>query len=295
MQIRDVLALHNSCQPAHFIPEILGDGFLLEHNSVYRLLRERALAIGCRFTEAWPQYLLLPFHELPAIVMEKKIPFVPSGRMLSEIEKRRPHVFHSEEMRMPESYHLHESAHVIAEDLFAKVALHNTQEKILKAILCESFANTVDALVCVAVKDETHQFFLEHNCYMKPVKKHIDLMSRLIQDLGFKTTAILTLFAYVHANFLRESFSEGVIRDLVRQYSPDKDLGAKLMKDCLALAAMGEKLDPQFRVQTTEAYFKMEGFEGEIFELLDFPFMEVYGARKDFQHVVEAMAGLLYS
>jgi hypothetical protein len=293
LKIADLLSIHDSHSSAKGLAHVLGDGFLMGSNPVYRNIRNTALEIGCEFIEAWPQYLLLPFHELNKIVASKKIPFVAHGRMLRELEAKRPGVFAVEEMPMPESYHLHESAHVIAEHLFADFKPDDAREKILKAIMCESFANTTDAMSCVYATDELHRLFLAHNCYMHPQKKAMDTMSRLIRDLGLRFTFMLTFFTYVHANFLREGLAEGLVEDLAARYAPGVELSAKILKDCEYHSRIGERLDPRFRVITTEAYLKLEGHDGDIFEILNFSFMEVFNHNSMFREVIEAMADVI--
>ncbi len=293
MQIKDVLEIHNSFAAESRHRDILGDGFLMKSNPVYRKVKLYALKIGAEYVEAYPQYLLLPFHELANIVSSKKIPYVPSGRMLADVEKRRPETFGIEDVRMPESYHLHEAAHVIAEHLFADVVVKDDQEKILKILMCESFANTVDALACVPADTDIHRFFLEHNCYMHPRKKIMDVMSRLTEVMGFRFTFMLTYFSYLHANFLQKGLTKTRIAELAEDYAPGIAMGAKVAKDTQALIGVGEKLDPQFRTITTGGFLKLEGFKGDVLEILNFKFMPVYERNPGFRRVVEAMAEVL--
>ncbi len=281
--ISEVLALHNSHSTECMHSDILGDAFLIKENRVYRNIKTKALQIGCRYSEAWPQYLSLPFHELNKIIAEKNIPYVPSARMLQEIENKRAHTFTTDQLQAPESYHLHEAAHVIADSLFRNINLKTREEKILKAILCESFANTVDALACVYATTEIHQYFLVHNCYMNPDKEDLDAMLNLIERHGFKHTFMLVLIGYLHSNFMRQEFSQDLIQEIIGENSADTD----------AIVQMCEKLDPLFRVQTTEMYLQLEGYDGEVFEILDFPFMQILKQNADFRLVTESMAQIL--
>ena len=257
------------------INDILGDSYLHEKNPIYYNIKERAAQIGCEFVEAWQQYLLLPFHELNKIIETKKIPYVPHGRLLRELEAKRPGAFSVDDLPMPESYHMHEAAHVIAEDFFVNVACKTDQEKILKMILCESFANTVDALACVFARDEEHQYYLKLNCYMNPDREDMDALDRLISKKGFKETFNTVFFAYVYANFFRENPA--------MNQSEDHQI----------IVHMSEKLDPQFRYQTTGIYLKMAGYDGDIMDILNFPFMSVYEKNEGFQQVVEKMSNVL--
>lgn len=290
MLISDVLEIHRRDHAENAHPQILGDPFLMNNNPVYRNIKSKALELGCIWTEAWPQYFALPFHELNKIVETKKIPYIASAKMLAELDSRRPHVLNLEDVEVPESYHLHESAHVIAEELFKNTELKNKEERLLKTILCESFANTVDALSCLhAVEDEMHLFFLQNNCYMKPDLEDMEALNRITERLGSKLCFILVLFAYVHSNFLQDSFSEETMRDLVRQYAPDVKFNEELMVDFETIRQMSEKLDPRFRFQTTALYLKLEGIEGDIMDVLNFPFMSVIKSNPSFQIVIDAM------
>lgn len=257
------------------IQDILGDSYLQDKNPIYRNIKEQAVHIGCQFVEAWQQYLLLPFYELDKIVETKRIPYVPHGRLLRELEAKRPGVFSIDDLPMPESYHMHEAAHVIAENLFTRVICRTDQEKILKIILCESFANTVDALACVFADDEEHQHYLKLNCYMSPDQEDMDVLKRFMGENGFEQTFDSVFFAYAHANFFRDN-------PAINQ-----------SEERAAIAQMSEKLDQQFRFQTTGIYLKMAGFDDDIMDTLNFPFMSIYEKNKDFQQVVEKMGKIL--
>jgi hypothetical protein len=208
---------------------------------------------------------------------------------MKEIELSRPNTFMTEEMPMPESHHLHESAHVIAEHVFRNVPLKGAQEEILKIIMGESFANTVDALACVPASDDMHRFFIQQNGYMHPQQKIMRAMTRLTQDMGFRFTFMLTFFTYVHANFLVGAMSGKSIRRLANQYAPQAKLSAKNLKDSQVICGIGEKLDLRFRLATTGNYLKLRGFQGEVQDLLNFSFHEVFAGNKGFQKAIEAL------
>lgn len=290
MLISELLDHHRSVSAEMAHADVLGDPFLMRENFVYRKVKEWALEIGCQYQEAWPQYLVLPFHELSKIVQTKTIPYVPSARMLIDVESRRPNIFTTDEFFPPESHHLHEAAHVIAEHVFAKVRLNTPEEKILKAIFCESFANTVDVLAYLPATTEIHRYLLSHNSYMKPLDEELDLIRRLAEQLGFRGLAVLTLFSYLSSNFLIETFVSPTISKILNRYVSDVVVTPQLLADCEALGVMCERLDPLFRVQTTELYLKGEGFDGNVYELLSFPFMKVFEENESFGLAVEALA-----
>jgi hypothetical protein len=151
----------------------------------------------------------------------------------------------------------------------------------------------VDALACAAVDDEMHAFFLGRNCYMHPGKKYVSVTARLMKDLGSRFTFMFTLIAYMHANFLKETISPRLIRALGGRYAPGVKLSERNLKDCEALRGIADNLDPQFRTVTTKMYLRLEGHDGELFDLLDFPFMKAFDANPDFMKATEAMAGVV--
>lgn len=297
MKISEVLAMNLAHQSAktHIAThrEILGDGFLLNANPIYRRIKLSALKIGAIYTEAWPRYLLMPFHELKHIVETKTIPFIPSAKLLQEIEDRRPETFDLEDLNIPESYHLHEAAHVITEYAFEGVQFKKDEEKILKSILCESFANSCDAMACAFASTPNHQFFIQQNSYMHPQKKNMDAILRLIEGMGLKFAFQLVLFQYVQSNFLKEPLSTERIQSLAISAAPEARLTERNLKDCAAIGRMGEKLDPLFRMKTTEVFFKSEGFSGDVLETLNFSAMDVFLSRPEFKLAIDSMSDVI--
>lgn len=293
MLFADVLDIHTSYYPEGSHPEILGDGFLLQSNPIYRNVKTFCGKIGAKYIEAYPEYLLLPFHELPKIVEQKKIPYVPSARLMKNVEDERPEVFATEDVPIPESYHLHESAHVIADHFLKDIKAKSPQEEILKFMMAESFANTTDALACVPAVDDVHYFFIKQNCYMHPQKKTMQAMNAVTQALGFRFTFMLTYFTYLHANFLTKPLSQKNIGELVGQYASGAKVNTNIKKDLRTICEVGEKLDPRFRVTTTGNYLKQQGYVGDIQDLLDFPFMKIYAGNPGFKKATEALCAAI--
>ncbi len=277
MQFSELLKIHISSLAPGNHPDILGDGFLFHKNPVYRAVKSMATKGGASFTEATTQYLLMPFNQLDEIVRLKQIPYVPAARLMNELEAKHPGIFGLEQMPMPESYHLHEAAHVIADACCASVVAETISEKILRALLCESFANTVDALACGYADSDLHRLFIQQNSYMKPAAELSSCLARVRATRGAEFTFRLMLSSYVNANFLREPVSAepGPLHD-----------------DILALHEMVQELDPLFRVTTTQNYFQLQGFPGEVYDLLDFGFAGLL-LRSDFADAVTAMARAL--
>lgn len=293
MLFSEVLDVHRSFHQDGCLEDILGDGFLIQSNPVYRKVRAFSLKLECKYVPAYPEYLLMPFFELPRIIERKEIPYVPAARLMSIVETDRPESFSIEDVAIPESYHLHEAAHVIAEHFLDDIKLSSPEEQILRSILAESFANTVDALACMFAVDDIHTLFIEKNSYMHPRKKIIRAMAAIKESMGFQFGFMLTFFTYVHANFLTGPLTKKAIDELIGRYAPVRKIGVSLQKDIRTVCAIGELLDSQFRVTTTGNYFKQQGFEQEIGDLLDFPFMNVFLDKPEFKTATEALCNVI--
>lgn len=280
MLFREILKIHEGHGAGGGRADILGDGLLRSVNPAYRRIMEHAAGVGVNFSEASAEYLLLPFSQLDRIVASKNVPYVPHGRMMAEIEARHPGVFDLQQMPMPESFHLHEAAHAIAADCCADIEINSQQDRILKMLISESFANTADAMACGYAGDEIHRLFLKLNCYMFPATETHKLMTAVREKHGEAYLARLVLLSYLHANFLREEV-------------PAERLGPGAAdEDCVALATIGQQLDMQFREQTTQNYFLLSGFQGEVLDLVNFDFMKPL-ARKDFSAAFDALVAVL--
>ena len=94
-------------------------------------------------------------------------------------------------------------------------------------------------------------------------------------------------------NFLIEKIPNQTIEKIIQSRHTNVKFDQKIIKDCESLMKVAEKLDPQFRIQTTQTYLKLEGYNGEIFQLLDFPFMKLLDSKKEFKNAIEALADIL--
>lgn len=289
MKLSKVLSVHQTYKKDESLSEVLGHDFLMKNNLVYRNIILQALDLGSRFESATPEYLLMPFHQLEKIVSTKTIPYIPSAGLLQGVESKRANVLSTDDLSVPESYHLHEAAHVIADEFFKKDGLSD-QEQILKALICESFANTVDALSWISVEDDMHHFFLWQNCYMHPEESDIESMRLTLDHFGLKFLFAFTMISYLHANFLKEGLEKEVIENLAQSFAPDAELNEDWIKELMSLRAMAEKIDPQFRVMTTKMYFSLEGYDRDFFEILDFSFMDMLSSNPAFKNVIKDMA-----
>lgn len=280
MRFQEIIKVHNQAKADGSHSDILGDAYLLSVNPTYRRIRLAAANLGVVLEEATAKYLLMPFQQLDNIVASKVVPYIPHARLMAEVESKAVGHFALEQMPIPESYHMHESAHVIANISCAEIDATSKQDRIVKAILCESFANTTDAMACGFADSEVHRLILKLNCYMDPTEDVYDVMSSVREVHGEAYTARLVLISYIYANFLRAEV-------------PAEMLGAGMgSEECQMLSTIGQQLDPVFREQTTQNYFNLRGIQGEAADLVNFDFYKQL-QRKDFSQAFDALVDIL--
>lgn len=284
MLFKDALEIHRAHPADHSHSEIFGDGYLMQENQIYRKIRLRALDLGAQLKEATLEYLLLPLNQLDKIIAKKQIPYIPSARLMADVETTQPGVFDFQQMPIPGSYQLHEAAHFIADHCLLEAVTTTQDEKILKSILSEAFANTVDALACAEADSETHKIILRMNCYLAPNESIRRAVEIVRAQLGDRFVARLLLLSYVDSNFLRDE-AQVLFAD---EAMPPQNV----IEACRSLSRLGQELDPLFRTQTASNYFHLQGFRGEIFDMLDFDFRQLM-KREDFGRAVEALISVI--
>jgi hypothetical protein len=203
-----------------------------------------------------------------------------------------PGVFTIDEVQLPESHHLHEAAHVIAAQAFEGARFTSSQQRILRDIMCESFANSVDALACASAEDELHQLFLAPNCYMHPSGDEFTMMLHLRERLSLRNFFVLTFLSYVHSNFFRE-MTPAMIAKLIAKFTPGLKADDELLAEIGELAQIADLLDPQFRTSATSLYLRLEGHNGELMELLNFDFMKVFEEHPSFQKALDRLVAVI--
>jgi hypothetical protein len=294
MKIKELLSVHSSYQHPDGIPDILGDSFLLTENLVYRNIRQVALGWGCELVEASPDYLTNSFSQLPQIINDKKIPYKRSLAAYLSVEQRRPNNLFVEDM--PErlvSYHFHECTHVIAENLFDDLDLKSQNEKILKILISESFANAVESIANVFTHSKAHEMFYMHNSYIQGGQDNRLIKNNLLEKIGMKALFKLTFYSYLCSNFLYKTYPYENFLKLTSFIFGSQKVPQKTLKDCHKLFLLGIKLSVTFKIHTAQFYFTCEGYDGDIFDLLNFNFLKIIKKDEHLLRVIDKMSDLV--
>ncbi len=293
MVISRLLDLDRNEFKKHSLTNVLGDSYLMRHNPVFRLVRKASLRRGFRYVRAWPEYHSFGLLQLDRILTSKKIPTKwnrPLLESLNESTKKRcaladvPSEF--------DNYQMHEAAHGIAECFFKDLSCKTTKTKILKAMMCESFANASEALSTAYAENETHRIFLGINCYIKDPKGIQVVKRRCIQNLGTKNTFVILYFSYLFANFLYETVPISTIPRLLSKFGDPQNLTKSELNDAYRIFKTGLLLNLRFRTRTLRFYLMTQGVSvGEnILKNVDIDFIKILGRNPKWNKIVHDMA-----
>ncbi len=262
------------------LAEVLGDGYLLQNNSLYKRVRDLAVAKGFQFSSKQNDaYRALPLSQLERILREKTIPYIDNVTVLNEIESRIPGltVWNDISDSLKGNSVFHESCHAaartpsLATDIQREVGIDLSEAQTLSLFLEESFANACELLSILDADDVVHRIFIELNSYVYMLEDRVHL--RVADDeLGSEALMKFILLSYLHANFLHEMSDKDFARTLALAGAPST-LDAKKKKSLRQLSRIAWKLNPRFREVTTRFYLRLNGLKLENSRLLGFDFL----------------------
>lgn len=220
----------------------------------------------------------MPYLGLEKILADKKIPAIDNVSVLREIESRRPGRFQWSDLpQIKSNVLLHESAHGIAEDLLSRFknlhAGNGVRPGVLRLIMAESLANTVEALANIAHATPEDRIFNEMNSYAQMGKKTQESFIRAIESFGADSVFRLLWLSYLFSNALHEGLSGGVFGQVLERAVPDETLRRRASGagELRRVSEYAFELSMTFRIQTTGFYCAMQGLgNGDVRQLMNF-------------------------
>lgn len=257
--IGEILVVHQQFQPKYSIADNIGDGFLLKNNPIYRKIRENFLARGFSFTPSGLHYYTFPLMSLDVIYAQKSVPFRNNVFWLKELEKI-PNFTLTElkkcELRF--NYLLHECAHFIAhKELFGDQEMNQlpvTKDSLLRILIGESYANSVETMAAIYAEGEIEHYFLDANCHYRLDAKEVRAIKKLVSEHGSQKTFLLILASFLQANYLVHKPNASEIRSMAK-FSGIK----KIPK-----TPIGFGLSEIFRTNTTQLHLMKLGFPADL-------------------------------
>lgn len=279
MNLNEIIRIHNNTKTPGSVKQCLGDGYLLEHNPVYKTIRAWARASGLRFRPnppeqifAFPTLSLTEYKRRRAILVSDNIAHFRglSRSLRARFGFREVHSSYALQNRL-----LHESSHCLAHETglnLKRSEPRDERERAFNLLFEESIANATELLAFSYANTDLHFEFLLMNTYLamerKAVEKLIALRERLSAIPLFRLLVLLSL----KTQFLEDTVPDSQLLKIARLF------GAASKKDLPALRSLLEivKMHDVFKIKTARVYFLAQGFEEHFFHYLDFDYVGAF-------------------
>ena len=300
MKLIRLLELHQNSSTSTSLATNFGDGYLLKYNRIYQNIRNNLLAFGYQLSDGPNSfYQALPLSQLDALLTNKKIPFTDNVSVLLEIEAKIPNSIQWNDIidNLKPNHIFHESCHGMAREnlelhLGALSATKDRQEfeqRALRMLIEESFANCCELLAVIDVHDQVHRIFFELNSYTHLFEERAHFISAL-KNFGHIELMKFLLLSYLHANFLHESLDERQFtRVLNLSFNHPSQLNPKDRKTLKALSKIAFRLDLRFRLITTSFYLRLSGIPKDMTDLLEFDFLARLESNAEYMSAIHSI------
>jgi hypothetical protein len=314
MKLKKILVEHHRCKPPGHLSDNLGDGYLIQYNSVFRNIRKAALDAGVRFvSQRFEGYDVLPLVQLPKILESKMVPYAPNVQVLDEIETQFPDHFQLGQLPpLKANYVMHESAHVLARKIRVRhlgdlkidfsagpsKTLVSERRLALAILIEEAFANTTESLLSLASTNTVHDQFVLKNAYVHETPEMRKFLRNAVSRFGIVPVFKLVLLSFVHANFLKTKLNPKELDRVLRfafQWDQKKiaALDSKIHRELKEIFFGGMDLDPLFTGLTNSFCLRVLGIKTQLPHLFDFDFMAWIENEAPYASFVEDLSGVI--
>jgi hypothetical protein len=301
LTVYEILNLHESNLVPSALSNSIGDGFLIQNNTLYKNLRLEFIRLGYSFTtEDFCHYISMPFLSLTEILKQKKVPYFDNVSPIQKIEKLHPHKFKCEDIIKPKTNHvLHESAHCVAEDYLTRLNfkidfISKEQNIALRMVMAESFANTVESVSNFWNTTAEQRLFFEMNSYIIYYKKISHALNDTIDLIGLKNTFNLIYLSYLHSNLLLNEITASRFQHVVStSFDPKTAELISKSKAPVKIFNHAFELSMDFRLQTTGFYCQMIGLKSDLFKLVNIDIIQLLEESRVVQNFLKQSEHLL--
>lgn len=281
MKVAALLKAHQSFQDKGLLGNF-GDGYLMEHNRVYRQIRNSASLGAYKFSlERDEAYEVFPLLQLERLLQEKTFPYSNNVRLFESMSSQQLSLLSWEDLvgNLKRNFVFHEASHGVIRELILshfgkapqKKTLDAQREFVLRVLLEESFANTAELLGLIDAGDTTHRAFYELNSY-NTLFEHRTNLKKAIDELGAELLIPFLMLTYLQTNFLRKTLNEVDLKKMLTLINKDQ-VSPQQIKILRSMSKLAFELSEIFRYQTTAFHLKMNGIETELEDVLDFDFL----------------------
>ncbi len=272
MKLSVLLAKHDEAISNGCLKLSLGDGYLLQHNKVFRRIRQKALSLGFVYSDDInPDYIAFPMGQLEKILNTKTIPYVNNVTTLKNLNQHSKTPLEWDHIvdNLKPNYVFHESSHAVARSFSFKAT--DLPRQLMVMLIEESFANTCEFFAIADAQEMTHKLFLEVNSYFTVFEDRTNL-KKALEKHGSTSVFKFMLLCYLHSNFLNDRLHENDFKKIFELSRFELPSEAHVFKN---LAQNAFALNARFRYTTTEMYLRLNGLEASVKQALSFDYLKL--------------------
>lgn len=304
MKLKKFLEAHQKYTVPESLHDNVGDGYLLKHNLIYRHIRSAAIQMKVGYSsQRFHDYDVLPLTQLPKILEENTVPYLPNVNALLEIEEKVPDHFElNDTPPLRANYVHHETAHCLArmiriEHIQEKggKSLESQRELALLIMLEEAFANASESMLSAFSDGGLHDDFLLRNTYIFESPATRKNMKALMKLIGLQATFKTVLISFLFANFQKEKATSAELKRVMAIIFKDDPsrfvkLGDRDFNLLRQVFQGGFDLDPQFTIRTNGFCLQLMGITANPKTLFSFDFLKNFENDSRYCECLDQMA-----
>lgn len=246
------------------LKNVFGDSHLIRKNRIFRKVREHALSLGYTFSrQRSDRYEALPFTYLEELIGEKSIPILHNREAVEFVAGKVPE---ANWLDIADGFRrcfaFHEGCHAVARETLKATSTPSPEERVLLAMLEESFANTCELFAIVDCENSEDLAIYEANSYTALWEVRDFLCEIGIEPVAF----VYVMLHYLRANFLAspEFTMDDHKRILKVAESAAGRPYARENEELASLAEVAYTLDENFRQTTSRLHLRLLGLPTDL-------------------------------
>lgn len=235
-------------------------------NPTFARIRRLTLSYGGKYssdtTPTWQDYQSAPLFCLGKILECATIPYVNNGDTLHRIISASPNVEVPDKI-LPDLVRknvvLHESAHFCSDRILTSTFAppRSRSEFVVRCLIAESFANTIEFLASVFADVRVHRLFFSMNSYISVSSIRTQLLQTGLLMCGLRNVMRLALITYLYLNSHESPVDGDFASVLIGLVLHEQELSVAEFQVLRLLIESGFTLNYTFRVQTTPLFFSL--------------------------------------
>ena len=260
----------------------LGDGYLYNHNPIFRNIREHSQRLGVTFSDRpgifdYQTCANLAFQE---ILQNRTVPYLNNVQPLLRMSKLNPRLPANRMLEIKKNNILHESAHLVSHATLGgklpKRPSKNARDLfILKSLLSEAYACACETVGQTFALNDLHTWMYRQNTNVYGCDRpdYQSLLSLLNQKFGLRFCFKLSVLSFLCWNFFYLSFKKDDLEKVLPVLGVKRKISATEQKKLLEYCDFHFHIHGWFRKQVAEFYFSCCGLAEPLAELLQFDFL----------------------